>query len=70
MVIKIKIKNKFGEFTSKSMDISDEDYINIIELSKDFYHSGYEMETEVGFVVIPPDLIKESILIIEKHETT
>jgi hypothetical protein len=70
MVIKIKIKNKFGEFTSNPMDISDEDYINIVELSKDFYHSGYEMETEEGFVVIPPDLIKESILIIEKHETT
>jgi hypothetical protein len=65
----IVIKNKFGEFRSKKFEVSEEDYEKIIELSKNFYSSGYEMETESGFLVIPPDIIKESILFIETNET-
>ena len=41
-----------------------------MDFSKNFYLVGYEMETENGFIVIPPDVIKESILLIEKNETT
>ena len=70
MNIILTIRNKLGEYRSKPIDVSIEDYENIIELSKQFYLSGYEMETENGFVVIPPEIIKESILLIEKNETT
>jgi len=65
MKIQIVIKNKFGEFKSKSFDIPKEDYAQIMELSKTFYKTGYEMETDYGFVVIPPDVIRDSILFIE-----
>ena len=44
------IKNKLGEYKSVPIDVNTEDYENIIELSKQFYLSGYEMETENGFV--------------------
>lgn len=70
MKIVLTIKNKLGEYKSKPIEVNTEDYENIVELSKQFYLSGYEMETENGFVVIPPEVIKESILLIEKNETT
>lgn len=66
MNINIIIKTKYGEFKSKDIEIQDEDYENVLELSKNFYIVGYEMETENGFIVIPPDVIKDSILLIEK----
>jgi hypothetical protein len=69
MNIVLTIKNRLGEYKSKPIEIDSGDYENIIELSKQFYLSGYEMETENGFVVIPPEVIKESILLIEKNET-
>ena len=70
MKIIITIKNKFGEFKSKSLDVTTEDYDKIVELSRGFYISGCEMDTENGFIVIPPDVIKESILLIEIDERT
>ena len=66
MEISIVIKTKFGEFRSKEITIEQEDYEHILEFSKNFYLTGYEMETENGFIVIPPDVIKDSILLIEK----
>ena len=70
MIIHILIKNKFGEFKSKNIEIDNEDYEKIIELSRSFHISGYEMDTDDGFVVIPPEIIKESILIIKINEAT
>lgn len=69
MKIYIVIINKFGEFKSRPIDVNEEEYEKIIELSRAFYISGYEMDTVNGFVVIPPDVIKESILLIEIDET-
>jgi hypothetical protein len=66
MEISVIIKNKYGDFKSLPIEIDDESYQQVIELSKKFYISGYEMETKEGFVVIPPEIIKESILIIER----
>jgi hypothetical protein len=66
MEISIVIKNRLGEYKSKSIEIDEDDYSKVVEMSKQFYLSGYEMEMENGFVVIPPDLIRESLLIIEK----
>jgi len=65
MKIQIVIKNRLGEFKSNRLEIDEESYGEIKNLSENFYNGGYEMETENGFVVIPPDLIKESILLIE-----
>jgi hypothetical protein len=68
MNIHIIIINKFGEFKSRPIEVNEEEYEKIIELSRTFYISGYEMDTINGFIVIPPDVIRESILLIELDE--
>jgi hypothetical protein len=60
------IKNTFGEFLSEKMEMSDTQFDGMIEVSKKFYidDSGFEMWMEDGFIIIPPDIKKNSILII------
>jgi hypothetical protein len=70
MTINIIIKTKYGDYKSKDIIIEEEDYDKILDFSKNFYMMGYEMETDTGFIVIPPDVIKDSILLIERNETT
>lgn len=66
MNIKITIKNNFGEFNSLPININDEEYEEIIEMSKNFYLTGgYEMQTDEGFLVIPPDIVSQSILLVQ-----
>lgn len=63
MIIEITIKNEFGEFKSLPLEVTDEEYTEIISLSKTFYNTGgYEMQTHDGFIVIPPEIVKKSIL--------
>lgn len=65
MIIRFNIKNELGEYFSDKMEVTEEQYKNIIEMSKTFYNSGYDMYLENGFIVVPPDMVKKSILIIE-----
>ncbi len=65
MKIQIKLKNELGEFTSEQMNITEEQYKNLIEASKDFYLGSYDMYTPSGFVVVSPEILKKSILLIE-----
>jgi hypothetical protein len=66
MKIKMVVKNEIGEFHSEDMDISQDQYQEIIEMSKSFYteDKGFEMWTNDGFIVIPPEVTKKSILMI------
>lgn len=64
--IQISITNDFGTFKGESMEVTEEQYIQIKKLSKDYYTNGFEMTTESGgFMIIPPDIIKKSLLTIE-----
>jgi hypothetical protein len=65
MEIKIKIKNDLGEFDSEIMKVTDQQYLNLQEVAKSFYISGYEMYTPNGFMVVGPEILKKSILFIE-----
>jgi hypothetical protein len=66
MKILVKIQNSFGLFESLPIEIDEEEYPKILEMAKNFYLSGgYEMVTKNGFIVLPPDIVKQSILIIE-----
>lgn len=68
MKIVIKIKNEFGEFESLPFEIPEDEYSSVLEMSKNFYDSGgYEMQTKQGFLVIPPEIVKKSILILETN---
>lgn len=65
MKIKIRLKNDLGEFDSEIMDVNEEQLQGLIEVSKGFYTTGYEMYTNNGFMVVGPEILKKSILFIE-----
>lgn len=65
MLVNILIKTEFGEYKSQSLDIEESDYDNLVEISKGYYKNGFDLATETGHVIIPPDIIKRSVMIIE-----
>lgn len=66
MTIIFKLKNELGEFISEEMNITEQQYSNILSKSKNFYDgSGYEMYLPNGFMVVSPEIVRKSILIIE-----
>lgn len=65
MVIKFTVRNKLGVFESEKMEVSEDQYKNLIDKSKKFWETGFEMWLENGFMVIPPKLIKKSIFSID-----
>lgn len=64
--IKMILINELSSIESTLMTVTDEELTNIINLSKTFYHegAGFEMWTDTGFVVVPPEITKRSILTI------
>lgn len=68
-IVQIVIKNEYGEFRGEKVTTTLDQYSNILNLSKTFYSTGFEMTLEDGtFLVIPPDITRRSILLIEKEE--
>jgi len=70
MEIVFKLKNDLGECVSETMKVSETQYKELIEISKGFYGGSYEMYLPNGFMVVPPEILKKSILIIEVVEWT
>jgi hypothetical protein len=63
MTIQIVLINEYGEFYGEHLKVTVEQYSNIIEMSKNFYETGFEMSDEDGgFLIIPPEIVKKSIL--------
>lgn len=64
--IKMILKNDLANIESNIMAVTEEELSNIINLSKTFYQegAGFEMWTDDGFVVVPPEITKRSILTI------
>lgn len=59
--------NEYGEFKGEVMILDQEKCNMIIQLSKTFYESGFELNCEDGsFVVFPPDIVRRSILKINR----
>lgn len=65
MKIQIKLKTELGEFTSEIMEVTEEQYIGLLDASKSFYMGGYDMYLPDGFMVVGPEVLKRSILFIE-----
>jgi hypothetical protein len=64
--IQISIISDLGTFKGEIMDVTDDQYVQIKKLTKDYYTNGFEMTTESGgFMIIPPEIIKKSLLSIE-----
>jgi hypothetical protein len=66
--VQLVLKNKFGEFVGNKVYLEQEHYENLIKMSKTFYSAGgFELTCENGsYVVFPPEIVRESILIINK----
>jgi hypothetical protein len=66
--IQIIILTKYGEFFGKKAVMNDEKYLALCEIAKNFYSSGgFELTLEDGgFIVIPPDVVQQSVLRIQK----
>lgn len=66
--VQLILINKFGEFRGKPADIDEETLEGLIKISKTFYMSGgFELTCEDDkYAVFSPDIVKESILIINK----
>lgn len=63
MKIQISIQNEFGEFLGEVLEITEEQYENVKNLSKSFYESGFELTDKDGnFIVFSPEIVKKSIL--------
>jgi hypothetical protein len=61
--IQIIIINELGEFRSNIMIVNQEQYTEVVERSKTFYLSGFEFICDDNsFTIIPPDVIRKSIL--------
>ena len=66
--IQIVITTKYGEFRGKKAVMSEDKYSGLLEITKNFYVSGgFELTLEDGgFIVLPPDVVQDSILKVEK----
>lgn len=61
--IRVEVYVENNIFYGQSLYVTKEQYDNIIEMSKDFHKTGFEMTTiDGGFVIIPPDLTKKTVL--------
>ena len=70
--VQLILKNKYGEFVGKKAYITEEQYEGLIKMSKTFYTSGgFELTCEdESYVIFPPNIVEESILIINKKIIT
>jgi hypothetical protein len=66
--VQIVLKNHFGEFVGKKSTLNEEQYKNLLQMSKSFYvGTGFELTCEDGtFVVFPPEIVRQSILQVKK----
>ncbi len=67
MKIQLSIKTNFGQYDGEILEVDQEKYEKIKEASTGFFLTGFEMNLEDGsFVVIPPEIVRKSILLINK----
>lgn len=58
---------EFGQFYGEIMDVNQSQYDHIINFSKTYYESGFEMNLENGgYAIFSPEIIKKSIMKIDK----
>ena len=66
----MKIVNTLGTYQSEMMEVSEEQFSELVEMSKVFWitDTSFSMWTDNGAVIFPPEIVSKSILIIEKIE--
>jgi hypothetical protein len=67
MRVRMVLKCELGEYISEDMEVSEDQYKGLKEMSKTFYSNGggFEMYLDNGFLIVSPEIVKKSILLIE-----
>jgi len=65
-IISMELRTPLANLKSSEISVSEGQLATILELSKGFHLDGsiFEMWTDYGFVVVPPDVTRSSILTI------
>ena len=65
--IKLKIINSLGTFESETMNVTEEQYSELVEMSKAFWltDTSFSLWTDNGAVIFPPEVASKSILVIQ-----
>jgi hypothetical protein len=67
MKIQLVLITEYGTFFGEIFEVSEDQYDNIVNFSKNYYETGFEMNLEDGgFAIFSPEMIKKSILKIDK----
>jgi hypothetical protein len=67
MKIQLVLITEYGTFFGEIFEVNEEQYDNIVNFSKTYYETGFEMNLEDGgFAIFSPEMIKKSILKIDK----
>ena len=66
--VQLILINEFGEYKGRKVQLTQEQYDNVIKMSKTFYSGGgFELTCEDGsFMIFPPEIVKKSVLKINK----
>lgn len=65
--VQMVLINQYGEYRGEIMVVNEEQCQKMIDLSKEFYNSGFELYCEDGsFMVFPPEVVRYSVLKIER----
>ena len=63
------IMNEFGRFVGRKVEVDDEQFKKLCDLSRNFYGSGFELTLEDGsFIVLAPEIVNKSMLQITKNK--
>ncbi len=63
------IINEFGRFVGRKVEVDDEQFKKLCDLSRNFYGSGFELTLEDGsFIVLAPEIVNKSMLQITKNK--
>lgn len=60
--------NEFGRFVGRKVQVDDEQFKKLCDLSRNFYGQGFELTLEDGsFIVLAPEIVNKSMLQITKN---
>ncbi len=61
------IKNEFGDLKSTIFDVDEDKFDDMCKGAQSFGLGSWSMDTDDGHMIIPADLCKRSILLINKY---
>lgn len=61
-----KLKTEWGEFESEIFEVSEDNFQGLCDEALKFHMGTWSMMTKDGYLVVPPEICRKSILLIQK----